>query len=229
MLRTHCQTSGYSLTSLDPMNNVMRTTIEAMASVMGGTQSLHTNSFDEAIGLPTPTSARIARNTQLIIQEETKICDVADPWAGSFMMEQLTDDMEEAAMEIIQEVEALGGMTAAIDSGWAKLKVEECATMKQARIDSGEEVIVGVNKYKKDEESLTEVLQIDNNKVRKSQVDRIDSTRASRDEAAAQACLVALTASAQLAESTSAGDHPQNLLALAVCAAAARCTVGEIR
>jgi methylmalonyl-CoA mutase len=229
MLRTHCQTSGYSLTSLDPMNNVMRTTIEAMASVMGGTQSLHTNSFDEAIGLPTPASARIARNTQLIIQEETRICEVADPWAGSFMMEQLTDDMETAAMEIIGEVEQLGGMTAAIDSGWAKLKIEECATMKQARIDSGEEVIVGVNKYKKDEEGITDVLSIDNLEVRRKQIERIEATKATRDESAVQACLEKLRESARVeGESTSDGNHPLNLLSLAVKAAEARCTVGEI-
>jgi methylmalonyl-CoA mutase len=150
MLRTHCQTSGWSLTEQDPYNNVVRTTIEAMAAVFGGTQSLHTNSFDEAIALPTEFSARIARNTQLIIQEETHITNVVDPWAGSYLMEKLTQDMADKAWAIIEEVEAMGGMTKAVDSGWAKLKIEASAAEKQARIDSGKDVIVGVNKYKLD-------------------------------------------------------------------------------
>jgi methylmalonyl-CoA mutase len=148
MLRTHCQTSGWSLTEQDPYNNIVRTTIEAMAAVFGGTQSLHTNSFDEAIALPTEFSSRVARNTQLILQEETHITNVIDPWAGSYMMEKLTQDMADAAWKIIEEVEALGGMTRAVDSGWAKLKIEAAAAQKQARIDSGRDVIVGVNKYK---------------------------------------------------------------------------------
>jgi methylmalonyl-CoA mutase len=156
MLRTHCQTSGWSLTEQDPYNNVVRTTIEAMAAVFGGTQSLHTNSFDEAIALPTEFSARIARNTQLIIQEETHITNVIDPWAGSYMMEKLTQDMADAAWKIIEEVEALGGMTRAVDSGWAKLKIEAAAAEKQARIDSGRDVIVGVNKYKLAKEDTVE-------------------------------------------------------------------------
>ncbi len=229
LLRTHCQTSGYSLTEQDPHNNVVRTTVEAMAAVMGGTQSLHTNSLDEAIGLPTEFSSRIARNTQLILQEETDLCKVADPWGGSYMMEQLTDDLEKAAMEVIGEVDALGGMTKAIDSGMAKSMIEESATRKQARIDTVEDVVVGVNKYRLPGEENVDVLKIDNGKVRRGQIERIERTKAGRDPVAARACLEALTASARLTgESTSAGSHPQNLLALAVDAARARCTVGEI-
>jgi methylmalonyl-CoA mutase len=159
LLRTHCQTSGYSLTEQDPYNNVVRTSIEAMAAVMGGTQSLHTNSLDEAIGLPTEFSARIARNTQLIIQEETDICKVADPWGGSHMMEKLTDDLYDAALSVINEVEELGGMTEAINSGMAKLRIEESATKKQARIDTQEDVVVGVNKYKLENEDVVDVLR----------------------------------------------------------------------
>src|SRR5262249_36713273 len=148
MLRTHCQTSGWSLTEQDPYNNIVRTAIEALAAVFGGTQSLHTNSFDEAIALPSDFSARIARNTQLIIQEETHICDVVDPWAGSYMMERLTQELADRAWAILSEVEAMGGMTRAVESGWAKLKIEECAAEKQARVDSGRGVIVGVDKYR---------------------------------------------------------------------------------
>src|SRR6185369_10004265 len=162
MLRTHCQTSGWSLTEQDPYNNIVRTTIEAMAAVFGGTQSLHTNSFDEAIALPTEFSSRIARNTQLILQEETHITHVIDPWAGSYMMEKLTQDMADAAWTIIEEVEAMGGMTKAVDSGWAKLKIEAAAADKQARIDSGQDVIVGVNKYKLKTEDAIEARDIDN-------------------------------------------------------------------
>ncbi len=166
MLRTHCQTSGWSLTEQDPYNNIVRTTVEAMAAVFGGTQSLHTNSFDEAIALPTEFSARIARNTQLILQEETHITHVVDPWAGSFMMEKLTQDMADAAWTIIEEVDALGGMTKAVDSGWAKLKIEASAAEKQARIDAGRDVIVGVNRYRSDKQDPMEVRDIDNHAVR---------------------------------------------------------------
>ncbi|GMI62907.1 hypothetical protein ScalyP_jg7967 [Parmales sp. scaly parma] len=228
LLRTHCQTSGYSLTEQDPHNNVVRTTVEAMAAVMGGTQSLHTNSLDEAIGLPTEFSARVARNTQLIIQEETGITQVADPWGGSYMMEKLTDDLKAAAMEIIDEVEDLGGMTNAIESGMAKLRIEESATKKQARIDSGKDVVVGVNKYRLEEEGVTDVLQIDNTLVRKKQMDNLDSIRATRDEDEVCRCLDALQASAGLSTSTSDGENANNLLHLAVEAARARCTLGEI-
>ncbi len=167
MLRTHCQTSGWSLTEQDPYNNIVRTSIEALAAVFGGTQSLHTNSFDEAIALPTKFSSRIARKTQLIIQEETGITHVADPWAGSYMMEKLTEELAEEALKIINEVEEMGGMTKAIVSGMPKLRIEESAARRQAKIDSGAEVIVGVNKYRlKQEESNFEVLRIDNSKVR---------------------------------------------------------------
>jgi methylmalonyl-CoA mutase len=180
MLRTHCQTSGWSLTEQDPYNNVVRTTIEAMAAVFGGTQSLHTNALDEAIALPTEFSSRIARNTQLIIQEETHITSVIDPWAGSYMMEKLTQDMADAAWTIIEEVEAMGGMTKAVDSGWAKLKIEAAAAEKQARIDSGKDVIVGVNKYKLKTEDAIDSLSIDNVKVRDQQVARLQSRFAPR-------------------------------------------------
>ena len=173
MLRTHCQTSGWSLTEQDPYNNVVRTTIEAMAAVFGGTQSLHTNALDEAIALPTEFSSRIARNTQLVIQEETHITDVIDPWAGSYMMEKLTQEMADKAWEIIEEVDALGGMTKAIDSGMPKLRIEECAAEKQARIDRGDDVIVGVNKYRLDEEAEIDILDIDNAKVLEGQVARL--------------------------------------------------------
>ena len=186
MLRTHCQTSGWSLTEQDPYNNVVRTAIEAMAAVFGGTQSLHTNSFDEAIALPTEFSARIARNTQLIIQEETHITNVVDPWAGSYMMERLTQDMADKAWEIIEEVEAMGGMTRAVESGWAKLKIEAAAAEKQARIDSGKDVIVGVNKYKLAKEDPIDILEVDNNKVRDAQVARLKEIRAKRDTAKVQ-------------------------------------------
>src|SRR4051812_35074379 len=183
MLRTHCQTSGWSLTEQDPYNNVVRTTIEAMAAVFGGTQSLHTNSFDEAIALPTEFSSRIARNTQLIIQEETHITSVVDPWAGSYMMEKLTQEMADKAWEIIEEVRALGGMTRAVESGWAKLRIEAAAAEKQARIDSGQDVIVGVNKYKLASEDAIDTLDIDNVAVRASQIARLERVRATRDGA----------------------------------------------
>ena len=220
MLRTHSQTSGWSLTEQDPYNNVVRTTIEAMAAVFGGTQSLHTNSFDEAIALPTEFSARIARNTQLIIQEETHITNVIDPWAGSYMMEKLTQDMADAAWAIIEEVEAMGGMTKAVDSGWAKLKIEAAAAQKQARIDSGKDVIVGVNKYKLAKEDPIDILAIDNVKVRDGQIERLQQIRATRNAAAVQKALDALTAAAEK------GDG--NLLDLSIQAIRLRATVGEV-
>ncbi len=226
MLRTHCQTSGWSLAEQDPYNNVVRTTIEAMAAVFGGTQSLHTNGLDEAIALPTEFSARIARNTQLIIQEETHITSVVDPWAGSYMMEKLTQDMADAAWKIIEEVDAMGGMVKAVDSGWAKLKIEASATEKQARIDSRRDVIVGVNKYKLDTEDAIDTLNIDNVAVRENQVARLKAIRAERDSAAVKAALDALTACAE------AGDRgevaPGNLLDLAIRAMRVRATVGEV-
>jgi methylmalonyl-CoA mutase len=219
MLRTHCQTSGWSLTEQDPYNNVVRTTIEAMAAVFGGTQSLHTNSFDEAIALPSETSSRIARNTQLIIQEETHIPNVIDPWAGSYMMEKLTQDMADAAWKIIEEVEAMGGMVRAVDSGWAKLKIEAAAAEKQARIDSGRDVIVGVNKYRLAKEDPIEILEVDNVKVRNQQIARLKQIRATRDAAKVQAALDALTAGA---------EKGANLLELTVQAMRLRATVGEV-
>jgi methylmalonyl-CoA mutase len=210
------------------MNNIIRTTIEAMAAVLGGTQSLHTNSYDEAVGLPTPQTARIARNTQLILQEETRICDVADPWGGSYMMEALTDEIEHKAAAIIHEIEQAGGMVEYINSGKAKLRIEESATKKQARIDSGQEVVVGVNKYRLDHEESMDVLQIDNTAVRAKQVARLEEVRRNRDEIRARQALERLEASARLDRSTSRGDDPDNLLALCVEAAKARCTLGEM-
>ena len=220
MLRTHCQTSGWSLTEQDPYNNVVRTTIEAMAAVFGGTQSLHTNSFDEAIALPTEFSSRIARNTQLIIQEETHIPNVIDPWAGSYMMEKLTQDMADAAWTIIEEVEAMGGMVKAVDSGWAKLKIEAAAAEKQARIDSGRDVIVGVNKYKLQTEDAIEARDIDNVAVRDGQIARLKTIKAGRDNAGVQAALAALTAAAE--------NNTGNLLDLCIQAMRLRATVGEV-
>ncbi len=220
MLRTHCQTSGWSLTEQDPYNNIVRTTVEAMAAVFGGTQSLHTNSFDEAIALPSATSSRIARNTQLILQEETHITSVIDPWAGSYLMESLTQEMADKAWEIILEVDALGGMTKAVESGWAKLKIEAAAAEKQAKIDSGTDVIVGVNKYQLAEEDLVDVLIIDNDKVRDNQIARLKSVKAKRDSAKVEVALQALTKAAE--------DNSGNLLALTVAAVRLRATVGEI-
>ena len=220
MLRTHSQTSGWSLTEQDPYNNVVRTTIEAMAAVFGGTQSLHTNSFDEAIALPTEFSARIARNTQLIIQEETHITNVIDPWAGSYMMESLTQEMADKAWAIIEEVEAMGGMTKAVDSGWAKLKIEAAAAEKQARIDSGRDVIVGVNKYKLAKEDSLDILEVDNVKVRDGQIARLQQIKATRDSAAVQQALQALT--------TAAESGQGNLLDLSIQAIRLRATVGEV-
>ena len=220
MLRTHSQTSGWSLTEQDPYNNVVRTTIEAMAAVFGGTQSLHTNALDEAIALPTEFSARIARNTQIIIQEETHITSVVDPWAGSYMMEKLTQEMADKAWALIEEIEAMGGMTKAVESGWAKMKVEECAAEKQARIDSGKDVIVGVNKYKLAKQDPIDILDIDNHVVREAQIERLARIRATRDQAAVDAALAALTECAKTGEG--------NLLDLAVKAVRLRATVGEI-
>ena len=220
MLRTHCQTSGWSLTEQDPYNNIVRTTVEAMAAVFGGTQSLHTNSLDEAIALPTEFSSRIARNTQLIIQEETHITNVIDPWAGSYMMEKLTQDIADEAWRIIEEVEKMGGMTQAVENGWAKLQIEKCAAEKQARIDSGKDVIVGVNKYKLKEEAPIDILDVDNHAVREGQITRLKHIRATRDDAAVKAALAALTEAAK----TSTG----NTLDLAIKATRLRATVGEI-
>ncbi|MBP6007356.1 MAG: methylmalonyl-CoA mutase [Rhodoferax sp.] len=220
MLRTHCQTSGWSLTEQDPYNNVVRTAIEAMAAVFGGTQSLHTNSFDEAIALPTEFSARIARNTQLIIQEETHITSVIDPWAGSYMMEKLTQDMADAAWAIIEEVEAMGGMTKAVDSGWAKLKIEAAAAQKQARIDSGKDVIVGVNKYKLKTEDTIEARDIDNVAVRDGQIAKLKVIKQKRDAAHVKQALEAIE--------NAADSGTGNLLDLAIKAMRARATVGEI-
>eukprot|EP00980_Cylindrotheca_fusiformis_P000625 scaffold157_cov116-Cylindrotheca_fusiformis.AAC.2 len=232
LLRTHCQTSGYSLTEAQPLNNVIRTTIEAMAAVQGGTQSLHTNSYDEAVGLPTDQSARVARTTQLILQEETGICDVADPWGGSYMMESLTDELYEKAKAIIKDVETKGGMTAFINSGSAKLMIEESATKKQGRIDSGKDVVVGVNKYRLNEDDtkaeMIDVLQIDNSDVRKKQIARIEEVKANRDEAAAQEALAKLEASARKSTSTSNADDPDNLMQLCIDCARLRCTLGEM-
>jgi methylmalonyl-CoA mutase len=229
MLRTHSQTSGWSLTEQDPYNNIVRTTVEAMAAVFGGTQSLHTNSFDEAIALPTEFSARIARNTQLILQEETHITSVVDPWAGSYMMESLTQEMADAAWKIIEEVERQGGMTKAVGSGWAKLKIEASAAQKQARIDSGADVIVGVNKYRLAQEERVESREVDNHAVRDKQVARLQALRAGRDAAKVQAALDALGACAERGESGSgASGAAGNLLDLAIQAMRLRATVGEV-
>ena len=224
MLRTHCQTSGVSLTEQDPYNNVVRTTIEAMSAVLGGTQSLHTNAFDEALGLPTETSARIARNTQLILAEESGITRSVDPLAGSYYVEKLTADLADRARTVIAEVEALGGMTAAIDQGLPKLRIEEAAARRQARIDQGLDVIVGVNKYETAEDTMVDVLDIDNTAVREQQIARLNEVRVSRDDAA---CAEALKHLTEAATRTSNGDE-DNLLAACIEAARARATVGEM-
>jgi methylmalonyl-CoA mutase len=220
MLRTHCQTSGASLTEQDPLNNVIRTTIEAMAAVFGGTQSLHTNAYDEALGLPTDNTARVARNTQLILQEETGIPAVIDPWGGSYFMESLTASVAAEARRIIGEVETLGGMTKAIVAGMPKLRIEECAARRQARVDRGDDVIVGVNKYRLPREEEIEVLDVDNAAVREQQIARLAKIRARRDAAAVKAAL------ARLQEVARSGQG--NLLEAGVAAARARATVGEI-
>ena len=222
MLRTHCQTSGVSLTEQDPWNNVVRTTIEAMAAVLGGTQSLHTNSFDEAIALPTDFSARIARNTQLILAEESGIPNVADPLGGSYYVEALTAQLADQAWALIEEVEGLGGMTGAVAEGMPKRRIEEAAAARAAKVDRGETVIVGVNRYRLAEEAPLDILQIDNARVRADQIARIERVKAERDETAAQAALDALRSGAR---TDAAGT---NLLALSVEAARARCTLGEI-
>jgi methylmalonyl-CoA mutase len=219
MLRTHCQTSGVSLQEQDPYNNVIRTTIEAMAATLGGTQSLHTNALDEAIALPTDFSARIARNTQIVLAEESGITMVVDPLGGSYYVEALTAELVEQAWKIIGEVDALGGMTKAVASGMPKRLIEEAAAGRQARVDKGEDVIVGVNKYRLTDEDKLDTLEVDNDKVREGQVTRIKATKAARDEVACQAALKALTEGATM---------QGNLLALAVTAARARATLGEI-
>jgi methylmalonyl-CoA mutase len=219
-LRTHCQTSGVSLTEQDPHNNIIRTTLEALAAVLGGTQSLHTNSFDEALALPTPASARIARNTQLILAEESGIPHVIDPLGGSYYVESLTDSIAAAAAALIEEVEAMGGMTKAVEAGMPKLRIEESAARRQARIDRGEETIVGVNKYRSAEAASVELLDVDNIAVRDRQVERLERVRRLRDKGRVDPALAALTKAAQ--------SRNGNLLALAIEATRARATIGEI-
>jgi methylmalonyl-CoA mutase len=219
VLRTHCQTSGVSLQEQDPYNNVVRTAYEAMAAVLGGTQSLHTNSFDEAMALPTEFSARIARNTQLILQHETGITKVVDPLAGSYYVESLTAELADKAWALIEEVDAIGGMTKAVASGMPKLRIEESAARRQAAVDRGEEVVVGVNRYRLATEDHLEILDVDNVKVRESQVARLDRVRSTRDQAACERALLGLEQAARSGE---------NLLAAAVEAARARASVGEI-
>lgn len=219
-LRTHCQTSGWSLTEQDPYNNVVRTNIEAMAAVFGGTQSLHTNSLDEAIALPTDYSARIARNTQLFLQHETDICKSIDAWGGAYYVEKLTNELCEKAWDLIQEVEELGGMAKAIETGLPKMRIEEVSARKQARIDSGEEVIVGVNRYQLDEQELLDIREVDNNAVREGQLKRLAEVKAKRNQKEVEKALAAITASAKSGKG--------NLLELAVDAARKRATLGEI-
>jgi methylmalonyl-CoA mutase len=219
MLRTHCQTSGWSLTEQDPYNNVIRTTLEALSAVLGGTQSLHTNSFDEAIGLPTDFSARIARNTQIIIQEESQVCHVIDPLGGSYYIESLTNSIVEEAQKIIDEIEELGGMAKAIESGMPKLRIEESAARKQARIDQGKDVIVGVNKYKLPDEKIDFDVREVPASVRDEQVARINEIKATRDKSAVEKAL---------ADLTTAAEKGGNLLEAALPAVRARATVGEI-
>ena len=225
-LRTHCQTSGWSLTEQDPFNNVGRTCIEAMGAALGHTQSLHTNALDEAIALPTDFSARIARNTQIYIQEETKVCKAIDPWAGSYYVEQLTQELADKAWAHIQEIEKLGGMAAAIETGIPKMRIEEAAARTQARIDSGEQKIIGVNEYRLAQEDPIDILEIDNTAVREEQIARLKDLRANRDEAAVQAALAEITATVQ--EWADGKKCSNNLLALAVKAAGLRASLGEI-
>ena len=230
-LRTHCQTSGWSLTEQDPFNNVARTAIEATAAAFGGTQSLHTNALDEAIALPTDFSARIARNTQIFLQEETKITKTVDPWAGSYYVEKLTAEITEKAWALIQEVEELGGMTKAIEAGIPKLRIEEAAARKQARIDSSQDIIVGVNKYRLDKEDPLHILDVDNQMVRKQQIEQLEHIKATRDTEKVRACLAKLTACAEASMNNSTGPdshQDENLLSLAVEAARNRATLGEI-
>ncbi|WP_201309344.1 methylmalonyl-CoA mutase [Flavobacterium sp. MK4S-17] len=219
-LRTHCQTSGWSLTEQDPFNNVARTCIEAAAAAFGGTQSLHTNALDEAIALPTDFSARIARNTQIYLQEETKITKTVDPWAGSYYVESLTNEIAQKAWALIEEVEELGGMTKAIEAGIPKLRIEEAAARKQARIDSGQDIIVGVNKYRLEKEDPLHILEVDNQTVRRQQIERLEQIKASRDNVKVSECLAKLTEAAK--------SNKGNLLELAVDAARHRATLGEI-
>ena len=219
-LRTHCQTSGWSLTEQDPFNNVARTAIEAAAAAFGGTQSLHTNALDEAIALPTDFSARIARNTQIFLQEETKICKTVDPWAGSYYVESLTNEIAQNAWKLIEEVEELGGMTKAIEAGIPKLRIEEAAARKQARIDSSQDIIVGVNKFRLEKEDPLQILDVDNDMVRKQQIERLTQIKATRDNTKVAECLAKLTDCAQ--------NSNGNLLDLAVEAARNRATLGEI-
>ncbi len=219
-LRTHCQTSGWSLTEQDPFNNVARTAIEAAAAAFGGTQSLHTNALDEAIALPTDFSARIARNTQIFLQEETKICKTVDPWAGSFYVESLTAEIAEKAWKLIEEVESYGGMTKAIEAGIPKMRIEEAAARKQARIDSGQDTIVGVNKYRLEKEDPLQILEVDNQVVRQQQIERLNTLKTTRNTNKVTQCLAALTNAAKTGEG--------NLLALAIEAAENRATLGEI-
>jgi methylmalonyl-CoA mutase len=220
MLRAHCQTSGWSLTAQEPHNNIVRTTVEAMAAVFGGTQSLHTNALDEVLALPTEFSARVARNTQHILQEETHITAVIDPWAGSYMMESLTHDMAASVTRIMDEIESQGGMTHAVESGWAKSRIEACAASKQARIDAGVDVIVGVNKYRTDTQEQFETRVVDNIAVRAAQIDRLAMVKRTRNSAAVARALAALTQAAR--------NDSANLLALSVDAMRARATVGEV-
>ncbi len=219
-LRTHCQTSGWSLTEQDPFNNVTRTAVEALAAAMGHTQSLHTNALDEAIALPTDFSARIARNTQLVLQHETNICRVVDPWGGSYHVEKLTNDIAHEAWELIEEVEKLGGMAKAIETGIPKMRIEEASARKQARIDGGKDIIIGVNQYKVNDDTHVEVLDVDNTKVRSQQIERLKKLRAERDNKKVEEALNALTEAARSGKG--------NLLELAVTAAECRCTLGEI-
>ena len=225
-LRTHCQTSGWSLTAQDPFNNVARTTIEAMAAVFGGTQSLHTNALDEAIALPTDFSARIARNTQLFLQEETQITKTVDPWGGSYYVEQLTQDIAHKAWDLIQEIESYGGMTEAIEAGIPKMRIEEAATKKQARIDSGQDVIVGINQYRLEEEDLMTYLEVDQELVQKQQLQRLKELKQTRNTKQVEAALDALTQAASLLNRDKSPE--ENLLELGIKAARARATLGEI-
>ena len=241
-LRTHCQTSGWSLTEQDPFNNVARTCIEATAAAFGGTQSLHTNALDEAIALPTDFSARIARNTQIFLQEETKICKTVDPWAGSYYVESLTNEIAQSAWKLIEEVEELGGMTKAIEAGIPKLRIEEAAARKQARIDSSQDIIVGVNKYRLDKEDPLQILDVDNDMVRKQQIERLNQIKATRDNDKVKTCLAKLTDCARASLNNTTDSHlhgtrelarlnvvnDNNLLSLAVEAARNRATLGEI-
>jgi methylmalonyl-CoA mutase len=228
LLRAHSQTSGWSLTEQDPYNNIVRTTIEAMAAVFGGTQSLHTNSFDEALGLPTKFSSRIARNTQIIIQEETGITKVADPWGGSFMMESLTQEIYEKCVELIEKIEEMGGMAKAVAEGIPKMEIETVAAKRQAKIDSGEEVIVGVNKYVAAQKEKVDVLVVDNTKVLHSQKEKLRRLRESRDSNKVKEALSAITEACRASTKSTSGDDPHNLLSLTIAAARVRCSVGEI-